>query len=68
MKAADIIKEIPEIDTYKRYGRVNQVVRILIESKGPVSSIGDVCYIYPKNKNDKKQIMGKWLVLKMILS
>ncbi|MCU9612104.1 flagellar protein export ATPase FliI [Caldibacillus lycopersici] len=59
MKAIDLLKEIKEIDTYKRLGRVKQVVGILIESLGPASSIGDICYIYPKKNANKNPIIGE---------
>ncbi|MDX8365064.1 flagellar protein export ATPase FliI [Cytobacillus sp. IB215665] len=46
--------EIHSIDSYKRYGKVTRVVGLMIESKGPESSIGDVCYIYvDSNKSNK---------------
>ncbi|NCU18238.1 flagellar protein export ATPase FliI [Pallidibacillus pasinlerensis] len=59
MKLIDLIDEIPFIDTYKHYGSVTKVVGILIEAKGPKSSIGDICYIYPKNSCKEKGIIGE---------
>lgn len=60
MKAIDFIHEIDLIDTFKHYGRVTKVVGILIESNGPKSSIGDVCYIYPsKQKASRKKLLVK---------
>ncbi|MDX8362253.1 flagellar protein export ATPase FliI [Cytobacillus sp. IB215316] len=54
MKLASLMNDIHSIDTYKRYGKVTRVVGLMIESKGPESSIGDVCYIYvDSNKNNK---------------
>jgi flagellum-specific ATP synthase len=32
---------------YKVYGRVNQVVGLVIEGKGPISSVGDAAIVYP---------------------
>ncbi|HOV91241.1 MAG TPA: FliI/YscN family ATPase [Syntrophorhabdaceae bacterium] len=32
---------------YRIYGKVNQVVGLVIEGKGPISSIGDAALIYP---------------------
>lgn len=32
---------------YRAYGKVNQVVGLVIEGKGPVSSVGDSAVIYP---------------------
>ena len=40
MKAVDLIEKIDEVDTFKRFGRVKQVVGLMIESQGPESSIG----------------------------
>ncbi|WP_033829222.1 flagellar protein export ATPase FliI [Bacillus andreraoultii] len=59
MKAIDLLNHIPSIDTYKRYGRVKQVVGIMIESRGPICSIGDICYIYSQTQKDKKRILGE---------
>lgn len=45
----DVLKEtIETADPYKRFGKVNRVVGLMIESKGPESSIGDVCLIHKK--------------------
>ncbi|MFQ3543332.1 flagellar protein export ATPase FliI [Halobacillus rhizosphaerae] len=42
---------IDRVDPYKRYGKIHRVVGLMIESKGPEASIGDVCYIHtPSNK------------------
>lgn len=59
MKAIDLINHLSSIDTYKRYGRVKQVVGIMIESRGPICSIGDICYIYPQSQKEKKKILGE---------
>ncbi|AGE63469.1 flagellum-specific ATP synthase [Bacillus subtilis XF-1] len=40
-------------DSYKRYGKVKRVIGLMIESKGPASSIGDVCLIYAKGQSGK---------------
>ena len=32
---------------YKVYGKVNQVVGLVIEGKGPISSVGDAALIHP---------------------
>ncbi len=50
MKAADLIEQIDTIDSYKRYGRVKRVVGLMIESQGPESSVGDVCFIHVGKK------------------
>ncbi len=36
---------------YRVYGRVNQVVGLVIEGKGPLSSVGDSALIYPVDSN-----------------
>lgn len=57
MNKERILEEINQVDTYKRYGKVNRVVGLLIESKGPEASIGEVCYIHLKDS--KKKIMAE---------
>ncbi|WP_019152788.1 flagellar protein export ATPase FliI [Robertmurraya massiliosenegalensis] len=54
MKLAGVIEQINHIDTYKHYGRVKRVVGLMIESQGPESSIGDVCYIHVGHKQKRK--------------
>lgn len=58
----DVLKEtIETADPYKRFGKVNRVVGLMIESKGPESSIGDVCLIHKKGrKHDpiKAEVVG----------
>ncbi|TDQ39648.1 flagellar protein export ATPase FliI [Aureibacillus halotolerans] len=41
-----LLKHIEQADLYQRYGKVSRVVGLMIESIGPASSIGDVCYIH----------------------
>lgn len=48
-KAEDLIAVIPNVKTFKKLGRVVRVVGLMIESKGPESSIGDVCHIHLNN-------------------
>lgn len=60
MKAIDLEKHLASIDTYKRFGKISKVVGLMIESIGPSSSIGDLCYIHlPKqNKKIKAEVVG----------
>ena len=51
MKASSLLDKLDEMDTYKRFGRVKQVVGLMIESQGPESSIGDLCLIHDNNLN-----------------
>lgn len=48
------INEIELLDPYKRFGKVTRVIGLMIEAKGPESSIGDVCYIHIGHKKKKK--------------
>ncbi|WP_368659530.1 flagellar protein export ATPase FliI [Metabacillus halosaccharovorans] len=54
MRAADLVHAIDALDSYKRYGKVKRVVGLMIESRGPESSIGDLCYIYAGSTNKSK--------------
>ncbi|MDP4083035.1 MAG: flagellar protein export ATPase FliI [Bacillota bacterium] len=58
MKAEGLLEHIHQIDTFKRYGRVKRVIGLMIESQGPASSIGDVCYIHVGN-NEKRKIQAE---------
>lgn len=60
MNIAGLLNEIDTIDTYKRYGKVTRVVGLMIESKGPESSIGDLCYIHvgKRRKPIKAEVVG----------
>ena len=51
-KAEDLTELIPQMKTFKKFGRVARVVGLMIESQGPESSIGDVCHIH-LNKSGK---------------
>ena len=44
-KYLDIIKET---QTIKEIGKITEIIGLTIESDGPKSSIGDLCYIYNK--------------------
>lgn len=55
MRAAELIEQIDHLDTFKHFGRVKRVVGIMIESQGPESSIGDVCFIHVGQKQRKIQ-------------
>jgi len=59
MKAIDLIPIIDELDTFKHYGRVKRVVGLMIESQGPESSIGDICYIHTGVRQHKKRILAE---------
>ncbi|WP_100399346.1 flagellar protein export ATPase FliI [Bacillus sp. FJAT-44742] len=46
MKAAELIEEIKELSPYKKLGKVTRVVGLTIESRGPHTSVGDLCKIH----------------------
>lgn len=54
MKARDLLEHVDFLDSFKRYGRVKRVVGLMIESQGPESSIGDVCFIHVGTKKRRK--------------
>ncbi len=39
-----------ELDPIRLIGHVTQVIGLTIESVGPMTKIGDICYVYPKDK------------------
>ncbi|MEK6560440.1 MAG: flagellar protein export ATPase FliI [Nitrospirota bacterium] len=41
---------IEEVDLIKVYGKVTQIVGLIIEGHGPGSSIGELCDIYPRGE------------------
>ncbi|MCY7754505.1 flagellar protein export ATPase FliI [Bacillus haynesii] len=53
MMLKQLLECIETADSYKRYGKVKQAVGLMIESKGPECSIGDVCKIYTKGDGPK---------------
>ncbi|MBS4172517.1 flagellar protein export ATPase FliI [Bacillus sp. FJAT-49736] len=59
MKAVELLSRISTIETYKRFGKVNRVVGLMIESVGPESSIGEVCYIHVGGKTQGRKIMAE---------
>nr|WP_286180798.1 flagellar protein export ATPase FliI [Bacillus sp. ISL-37] len=48
------MEHVDFLDSFKRYGRVKRVVGLMIESQGPESSIGDVCFIHVGTKKKRK--------------
>lgn len=53
MMIEDYLLTIDKTDPYKRYGKVSQVVGIMIESQGPEANIGEVCLIHSATKKRK---------------
>ncbi|WP_100373204.1 flagellar protein export ATPase FliI [Bacillus sp. FJAT-45037] len=58
MKAKSLINSVSTLSPYKWYGRVSRVVGLMIESKGPIASIGDLCYILI-GKHQQKRVRAE---------
>ncbi|WP_257350058.1 flagellar protein export ATPase FliI [Pseudalkalibacillus decolorationis] len=54
MDITPILNTLDKLDSYRRLGKVNRVVGLMIESKGPKTSIGDVCYIHTGDTNKQR--------------
>ncbi len=50
-KVEYLTQRLDQIEPVKMYGRVTEVVGLLIESRGPKSAIGDICHIYPPGED-----------------
>ena len=57
MKTTQLVEQIPNLNTFKKYGRVTRVVGLMIESQGPESSIGDVCKIHVQTVRNGHQVI-----------
>ncbi|HEY4601555.1 MAG TPA: flagellar protein export ATPase FliI [Cerasibacillus sp.] len=58
MNIGAITSLIEETTTYKSYGKVIQVIGLMIESLGPRAHIGEVCYIHTENEQ-KQPVMAE---------
>ncbi|PYZ93146.1 flagellar protein export ATPase FliI [Salipaludibacillus keqinensis] len=45
MSIHELLPQIKDISPFKHYGKVTQVLGLMIESKGPQASVGDLCSI-----------------------
>ncbi|QHE52191.1 flagellar protein export ATPase FliI [Pontibacillus sp. HMF3514] len=54
MKVDELLEDIEQLDTFKRYGKIHRVVGLMIESKGPEASVGEVCVIHSSPKKGEK--------------
>ncbi|WP_096269889.1 flagellar protein export ATPase FliI [Paucisalibacillus globulus] len=59
MKLSKYLTAIQDVDLYKRYGKVQRVVGIMIESIGPAANIGEVCYIHPTLNRNKQPVLAE---------
>lgn len=51
MNVTKYYSAIEQATPYKRYGKVQRIVGLMIESQGPDANIGEVCYIHATNKH-----------------
>lgn len=52
------IDKVRTVETIQAYGKVVEIIGLIIEADGPKSSIGDLCYIY-KDDSKTKKIMAE---------
>jgi flagellum-specific ATP synthase len=50
-------QKLAEIEPLKSIGRVTRAVGLIIESQGPVVSVGDLCYLASQTQNGKRGTM-----------
>lgn len=61
MKKLDLkqlTSKIDEINTVSNYGHITRVVGLVIESKGPQVSIGEICLVKNENKTITTEVVG----------
>lgn len=51
-KYKNLIRNVSSKDLVKVYGKVRQVIGLVIESDGPPCQIGEICHIYPNDYSD----------------
>jgi flagellum-specific ATP synthase len=59
VKALELLDSIDSLDSYKRFGKVARVVGLMIESKGPEASIGDVCHIFIGGSKKERKVLAE---------
>ena len=43
---------VEKAETLKTFGRVVQVIGLVVEGEGPVSAVGDICHLRIRNEKD----------------
>ncbi|RSK27028.1 flagellar protein export ATPase FliI [Bacillus sp. HMF5848] len=59
MSLTNVLQAIPMLDSYVRFGKVTRVIGLMIESRGPASSIGDLCLIHIGSKQKQRCIQAE---------
>ena len=64
VKEAEKYLQLMDRQYYKSYGKVVKVVGLTIESVGPKARMGDLCKIYP-NEKEEEYVSRKWSVFRI---
>lgn len=59
MRANELIPLVKNVTGIKVFGRVKRVVGLMIESKGPSTFIGEMCWIHVKSNGSVKKIRAE---------
>lgn len=51
-KIDHLIESVDNLDLMRIYGKVIQVVGLLIESRGPSTAVGEVCFVHPRHADE----------------
>ncbi len=51
---AGLVETLDNIESFRPFGKVVEVIGLIIEADGPRSSIGDLCYIYKDTERKEK--------------
>ena len=53
-------KKVLQVDPIVQRGEIQNIIGVLIESRGPSAALGDLCYISPENSNQrgKAEVVG----------
>lgn len=46
MRAEHAAGQVRQMSLYRSYGSVERVIGLMVESRGPKTNVGDICYIY----------------------
>lgn len=46
MRAEHAARQVKQMSLYRSYGSVERVIGLMVESRGPKTNVGDICYIY----------------------
>lgn len=50
--AGKYINTVRQAETIKLSGKITQIIGLVIESQGPNTNLGELCYIYPRASNE----------------